>query len=141
MNCVDDDGRNNWWKLWGTLLTRALKGDTKAARLLLDYALGAPHQTIDLEHREHIDSIPSITPEMGTREAMDIYLRTIKSVGRPGDGGHLDASLGEPPPLMPVVDVEAAMENWQRIAYGDDDDGETTKSVSIPRLRVAQKKG
>jgi hypothetical protein len=141
MNCVDKEtGESNWWKLWATLLARSLNGDTKAARLILDYALGAPRQTIDLETHEHIDSIPRITPDMDLRTMMSIYSRTLDAVGTPGDGGHLDARLGNLPPPMPILDIDAACENYRRVSYpdGEDEDydnGKTAKSVSLPRVR------
>jgi hypothetical protein len=76
---------------------------------------------------------------------MATFQRTANAIGRPGDGGDLDAAFGEPSRPMPVIDVEAAMENYRRVSYpnGDedyDDHGETTKSVvSIPRVRPTQK--
>jgi hypothetical protein len=64
LGCVDADGRNNWHKVWSLILKRTLSGDMKAARLLLDYALGAPRQSVDITTSEHIDSIPPVTPDM-----------------------------------------------------------------------------
>jgi hypothetical protein len=131
LGCVDTDGRNNWHKVWHIVLLKTFKGDMRAAALLLGYAIGAPRQSIDLTTAEHIDAVPPITPDMDLRTAMSIYTRTINAVGRPGDNG----------------DIEAACENYRRVSYpsGEDEDyggdGETAKSVSAPRHRIAQKKG
>jgi hypothetical protein len=145
LGCVDTDGRNNWHKVWHIVLLKTFKGDMRAAALLLGYAIGAPRQSIDLTTAEHIDAVPPITPDMDLRTAMSIYTRTINAVGRPGDNGDLDAE--PPPPPMPIIDIEAACENYRRVSYpsGEDEDyggdGETAKSVSAPRHRIAQKKG
>jgi hypothetical protein len=91
LNCVDKDtGQNNWFRLWSTLFARALSGDTKASRLLLDYALGSPKQSLDITNREHIDEIPPITESMTLAEASATYFRALRATGRPGDGGNLD---------------------------------------------------
>jgi hypothetical protein len=88
LNCVDKDGTGNWHKLWQRLFDRALAGDTKSAKLVLEYSLGAPKQSVDVHPREYGDTIPALHEGMTLTEMARIYAQSLQGRRRSGDGDH-----------------------------------------------------
>ena len=88
MNCVDKNGTGNWHKLWQHLFDRALAGDTKSAKLVLEYSLGAPKQSFDVNSREYVDTIPPLHEGMTLAEMAKLYAQTLQGRRRPDDGDH-----------------------------------------------------
>jgi hypothetical protein len=113
MGCIDEDGKSNWHKLWDCLLDRALAGDVKSARVILDFSLGAPRQTVDVSTREHIDEIPAMHDGLSLVQMADIYARTLRARGRPGDGGNLDEFETPALPAPSADERTAAAGQWR----------------------------
>ena len=88
LNDVDKDGTGNWHKLWQHLFDRALAGDTKSAKLVLEYSLGAPKQSVDVHPREHGDAVPTLHEGMTLTEMTRIYAQTLQDRRRAREGDY-----------------------------------------------------
>jgi hypothetical protein len=84
LDTTDEHGRNNWRRFWESQLNFALKGDSRASRLIAEFALGAPKQFFEVAASE---PPPMINDQMSLAEMMRCYQQTLQhdEYGEPDD--------------------------------------------------------
>jgi hypothetical protein len=84
LDTTDEHGRNGWWRFWESQLSFALKGDSRASRLIAEFALGAPKQSFEVTSPE---PPPMINDQMSLAEMMRCYQQTLQhdEYGGPND--------------------------------------------------------